>query len=173
MLSDWLERIGRDERWFAGMVKMEAIYRKQCGALVTTEMCECQLNALHLDLASVDAEVVQVESVNAAQEALQCVREDGMSLHEVALEGRYPYQRMRFILEDLVEPWRHQFLCGSPRMVVGPIPQGDGFQLCGIIEKTAPSLADAEIRSRVERRILETYFPESVAKCIHWIIAPN
>ena len=173
VLPDWLERLGRDERWFGGMMKLEAIHRRQCGELITSEICECQLNALRLDLASVEAEVVQLDSADAAQEALQCVRQDGMALRAVATEGGYPHRRIRFILEDLDEPWRHRFLCASPGMVIGPIPQADGFQLCGIIEKVGPNLGDAEIRGRVERRVLESYFSESVAKCIRWIITPS
>ena len=60
-----------------------------------------ELVALRLPLTRFETEVIELESRDAAQEALFCVREDGMSMEEVAVEGHYPYRRVDFLLEDI------------------------------------------------------------------------
>ena len=55
---------------------------------------------MRLRLTRFEVERIELESHDAAKEALFCVREDGMSMEEVATEGRYPYRRAEFLLED-------------------------------------------------------------------------
>jgi hypothetical protein len=74
----------------------------------------------------------------AAQEALFCVREDGMSMEEVASEGRYPYRHPSVLLEEIPEELQQKFLSVHPGDILEPIAHGDGFHLCRIIDKEEP-----------------------------------
>ena len=92
-LAHWLEEMGRDSQWLNEMLAIEAAYGAHCDTLLVPEARQRELMALRLRLTRFEIELIELESHDAAQEALFCVREDGMSLEEVATEGRYPYRR--------------------------------------------------------------------------------
>ena len=100
-LAAWLEEMGRDSQWLDEMLAIEAAYGAHCDTLLVPEARQRELMALRLRLTRFEIELIELESHDAAQEALFCVREDGMSMEEVATEGRYPYRRANFLLEDL------------------------------------------------------------------------
>jgi hypothetical protein len=167
-LPDWLGRIGRDPQWFSNALSMEAIHRQKREALLTKQAREHEVAALRLPLTRFDLETIELDSYDAAREALLCVRDDGMTMAEVAAEGRYPYRRAELLLEDLPEDLQQKFLSVSPGDILEPIPRGDGFHLCRIIDKMEPNVDDPAVRNRAERRILEHHFSELAAKYIQW-----
>jgi len=48
--------------------------------------------------------------------------------------------------------------------VLGPIPNGDGFELRRVIKKIEPRLQDPMVKSRVDERLLAQYFSDLTAK---------
>src|SRR5260370_21685200 len=118
-LPNWLERLGRHLEWFNEMVAMEAAFRRRCDTLLVPQARQRELVVLRLPLTRFETEVIELESRDAAQEALFCVREDGMSMEEVAIEGRYPYRRVGFLLGNISARVPHKVLnaaCGgAPR----------------------------------------------------------
>src|SRR5881227_570004 len=97
-LANWLEQLNRDSQWLDEMLTIEAAYQKHRNTLLVPEARQRELMALRLPLTRFETEVVELESHDAVKEALFCVREDGMSMEEVATEGRYPYRRVDFVL---------------------------------------------------------------------------
>src|SRR5262245_14546697 len=134
-LAHWLEELGRDAQWVNEMLASEAAYGAHCATLLVPEARQRELMALRLHLTRFEIEVIELESHDAAQEALFCVREDGMSMEEVATEGRYPYRRAEFLLEDLPEDAQQKYLSVSAGNVLETIPHGDGFELRRLINK--------------------------------------
>ncbi|HEY2625758.1 MAG TPA: hypothetical protein VGI41_03280 [Candidatus Udaeobacter sp.] len=163
-LPDWLERLGLDLGWFNEMVTMEAGYRRRCDALLVPQARQRELAMLRLPLTRFETEVIELESRDAAQEALFCVREDGLSMEEVAIEGRYPYRRVDFLLEDIPGDGQQRFLSVSAGDVLEPVARGDGFELCRIIEKIEPQPDDPSIKLRVDQRLLNRHFSELASK---------
>ena len=163
--GEWSGPLGRDE-----MLQLEAAYRQQCAALLTREACARMLHALRLPLTRVELETVDLESEDAAREAFLCVHEDGIAMSDVAKDGRYPYRRDEVACEDLPEESQQKILCATPGEVLEPIERGDGFQLCRLVQKIEPDLADARTRERIEQRILEGHFSELASTCVRWII---
>ena len=163
-LAHWLEEMGRDSQWLNEMLAIEAAYGAHCDALLAPEARQRELMALRLRLTRFEIELVELESHDAAQEALFCVREDGMSMEEVATEGRYPYRRADFLLEDLPADAQQKYFSGSPGAVLEPTPHGDGFELCRIIKKVEPRLEDPSVKSRVDQRLLDQYFSHLTTK---------
>src|SRR6266704_5616250 len=100
-LAHWLKELGRDSQWLSEMLAIEAAYGAHCDTLLVPEARQRELMALRLPLTQFEVEVIELESHDAAKEALFCVQQDGMSMEEVAIEGRYPYRRPEFLLEDL------------------------------------------------------------------------
>jgi hypothetical protein len=163
-LPNWLERLGRASEWFNEQLEIEAAYRRRCESLFLPLARQRELVALRLPLTRFETEVLEVESRDAAQEALFCVREDGMSMEEVATEGRYPYRRADFLLEDIPSDAQQRFLSVSAGDVLEPIARGDGFELCRIINKIEPQPDDPAVRLRIDQRLLNRHFSELTSK---------
>ncbi len=167
-LPRWLDQLERDPSWFSEMVSMQAKYRRHSEILLSGAALGQELANLRLPLTRFELEIVEVESRDAAAEALLCIREDGMTMEEVASESRYPYRRTTALLDDIPADSQQKFLSVSAGEVLDPIARGDGFQLCRVMGKSEPSLDDPAVRTRVEARILERHFFELTAKHIEW-----
>src|SRR5437773_1548918 len=163
-LAEWLKRLGRDSEWFNTMLVIDAAYRIRRDALFVPAARQRELVALRLSLTQFETEIIEFESRDAAKEALFCVREDGTSMEKVASEGRYPYRRVSFLLEDIPIDTQQRFLCVSAGQVLKPIERGDGFELCRIVKKIEPSLDDPRVKSRIDQRLLDRHFSELVSK---------
>ena len=165
-LANWLEGLGRDSKWFDEMLAIDAAYRTRRETLLVPQARQHELAALRLPLTRFETEIIEFESRDAAKEALFCVREDGMSMEQVAIEGRYPYRRADFLLEDISPDAQQKFLCVSPGQVLKPIERGDGFELCRIVKKIEPRLEDPRVQSRIDQRLLDRHFSELVSKYV-------
>jgi hypothetical protein len=165
-LSDRLNRIARDEQWFDEMCAMEAAYCQHCEALLDPPARKKELAMLRIPLTRFEAEVIELESTGAAREALFCVREDGMSMEEVAAEGRSPYRRIAFLQEDVPSELEQKFLSLTAGDVLEPLVRGDGFELYRIIEKVEPQLDDPTVRQRIDQRLVERHFSELTSKYV-------
>ena len=135
--------------------------------LLAPEACQRELMSLRLRLTRFEIERIELESRDAAKEALFCVREDGMSMEEVATEGGYPYRRAEFLLEDVPADVQQKYLSVSQGDLLEPMPRGDGFELCRIISKREPRLEDPIVKSRVDQRLLDHYFSDLTSKYTH------
>jgi hypothetical protein len=166
-LAHWLEELGRDPQWLNEMLAIEAAYGAHCETLLVPEARQRELMALRLHLTRFEIEVIELESHDAAKEALFRVREDGMSMEEVATEERYPYRRADLLLEDLPVDAQQKYLSASPGDLLEPMPHGDGFELCRIIKKVEPQLGDPTVQSRVDQRLLDRYFSLLAIKYTH------
>jgi len=173
MLGDWLNRVGRDAEWFEKQMSLEAVFRQQADALLTPQTRRRELAALRLPLTRFDTEIIEFDSREAAREAFLCGRDDGLSMAEIAAEGRYPYRNLQLVLENIDDALQQKFLSLSPGSLLEPIARGDGFQLCKITGKHEPDGEDPAVRRRVKRRILARHFSELAAKHIVWHITLN
>jgi hypothetical protein len=166
-MADWLEEIGRDSQWLNEMLALEAVYAAHCDKLLVPEARQRELMALRLRLTQFEVELIELESHDTAREALFCVREDGMSLEEVATEGRYPYRVANFLLEDLPAEEQQKYVSVSQGDLLEPMPRSDGFALCRIIKKIEPRLEDPTVKLRVDQRLLDHYFSDLTTKYTH------
>ena len=148
------------------MAAMEAAYGARAAALLLPQAFQHELATLRLPLTRFETEVLELESRDAAQEALFCVREDGMSMEEVATEGRYPYRRDEFVLEDVPDEIQQKLLSVSAGQILEPIPRGDGFELCRVVKKTEPLVDDPAVQARVEHRLLDRHFSDLTGKYV-------
>jgi hypothetical protein len=165
-LTNWMGKLGRNSEWFSEMLAIEATYRRRCDTLLVPQARQRELVTLRLPLTRFETEVIELESRDAAKEALFCVREDGMSMEEVALEGRYPYRQMDFLLGDIPADVQQNFLSVSAGDVLEPIEHGDGFQLCRVIKKIEPQPDDPTVKSRIDQRLLDRHFSELISKYV-------
>ena len=166
-LAHWLEEMGRDSQWLNETLAIEAVYGAHCETLLVPEARQRELMTLRLRLTRFEVELIELESQDAAQEALFCVREDGMSLEEVATDGRYPYRVANFLLEDLPAEVQQKYLSVSQGDLLAPMPRSDGFALCRVVKKIEPRLEDPTVKLRVDQRLLDHYFQDLTTKYTH------
>ncbi len=167
-LDGWLEQIGRDREWWREALTMEAIHRRDCAALLSREAYEREIAALRLPLTRFEVEMIELDSIDAAREALLCARDDGMSMEEVAAEGRYPYRHPEVLLEEIPEDLQQKFLSVHPGDILEPIARGDGFHICRVIGKAEPDLNSPVVKERAEERILDRHFADLTNRHIQW-----
>ena len=163
-LTDWLTRLGRDAQWFDEALFMEAAYRRRRESLLDPQARKKELSLMRLPLTRFEAELIEVESKDAAREALFCIREDGMSMEEVAAEARYPYRTISFLREEVPPDLQQKFLSVAIADILDPIERGDGFQLLRITNKTEPDPNDPAVQERIDQRLIERHFSDLTSK---------
>lgn len=161
-LGAWLDQIERDEQWLEETAIMEVLYRRSCESVLNLQARKKQLAMLRIPLTRFETEVIEVESLDAAKEALFCIREDGMSMEEVASEARYPHRRISFRHEDVPAELQRKFWSVTEGDLLEPLPRGDSFELYRITQKSEPDLSDTIVRERIDERLLEQYFGDLV-----------
>jgi len=157
-VNDWTKQIGRDDRLLEEMLAIEAAYQRDYAKVLTEEARRKQLILLRIPLTRFEAEVIGVESLDAAKEALFCMKEDKMSMEEVAAEARYPYRRITFRHEDIPPEWQQKFWSVGAGDLLDPLERGDGFELYRITRKSEPDLSDTIVQGRIDQRLLERHF---------------
>ena len=159
---------GRDQEWHDKMSLLETTFRVVCDDVLSPQARQREVGTLRLQLTMFDLEVLEVDSHDAAREALFCVREDGMAMEEVAAEGRYPFHREQLLLEDISPEMQQQFLSVTPGSVLEPMEIEGAHRLCRVIAKHEPDPADAGVQRRIEQRLLDRHFADAVLQHVRW-----
>ncbi len=172
-LADWLSGIGRDRAWLNQVLRMEVISRRAKEELLTPKMRQAELAALRLPLTRFEVEMIELESKDAAREAALCVSQDGISMEEVAQEGRYPYRQIELLLQEIDAELQQKFLSITPGSMLEPLERGDGFHLARIIRKIEPDANDPALHAKIDESILQRHFSRLVSDYVHWQVLPN
>jgi hypothetical protein len=97
-----------------------------------------------------------------------CVRDDGMSLEEVAAESRVGLDSRRQYLRD-IDPWLRPLILGAARdELIGPFRHENRFVIAQLVEKTVPSPDDVALQRRVGGRLLQSVIDLEVSQRIRW-----
>jgi hypothetical protein len=169
-IAEWLNALNRDESWFEQTLSMEGAFRRECQKLLTPQVAKREISALRLPLTRFDVETIAFDSLEAAREAVMCVRTDGMSMAEVAQEGGHRYRRTELLLEDIPEELQQKFLSLTPGNVLDPITRENRFEVARVLGKTEPRMNNPAVRLRIEQRILERHFAALSSKHVRWEI---
>jgi hypothetical protein len=159
-LTGWLQNLGHDSEWFEQMLKMETTYQECRARLLDAKARKKELSILRLPLTRFEAEIIELDSRDAAKEALFCIRHDGMSMEEIASEGRYPYRQISFLQENATAELQQKLLSVRSGDVLEPIPRGDGFELLYVKKKIEPQADDPVVQTRIDQKLLERHFSE-------------
>ena len=158
--------------WQGELRELEHAYQRQRGALLIPDAREATLAAMRLSLTRVELEVLELESSDAAREALLCLREDGETMAEVAHDGGYPLRQREWWAGEVAADLQSRLLSASPGEVLGPFAHEDEFQIYRLLRKIEPHLTDEIVSAQVDQHLVEQHFAELAAKRIRWIIAP-
>lgn len=167
-LGAWLEQLGRDLDWFEEQVRNETIFALEKERILTAQSRQRELSSLRLQLTAFELETIEFDSHDAACEALLCVREDGMSMEEVATEGRYPYFEEKPLMEDIPDDIQQLFLSVTVGEILEPMERNGSFRLCRVAGKTEPDTNDPAVQQRVDKRILQRHFADLMGRHVRW-----
>ncbi len=172
-LSQWLAQLGRDGPWFETLLAQESGHRWNCEQVSTPENRVRTLAALRLPLTCFEVELMDLESADAVREACFCLSTDGLSMEELAEQEHNQVERREILLEEFPEELQQRFLSAESGQVLPLITTDDRFQVCRILKKREPALADEKVLARVDAELLAGHFGNLVAKQIVWLIGPD
>jgi hypothetical protein len=108
------------------------------------------------------------ESADAAREAACCVREDGLTLSEVAIESRQPVRDTRDLLERLDPGLRQAVLGADVDELVGPLIVGLRHEVVWVVGKKPGDLADPIVRARAEEAVVDQMVARAILTHVRW-----
>ena len=168
-LTAALGQIERDAGWFEECLRMEAAFGRLSALWLNQAERARALASRRHGLTRLQIESLLAPSRDAAQEAVLCLRENQASMEELAQAcGSHREQRDLF-LEDFAPDLQQLFVCAQPGEVLN-LPEDDsGFLVCRILAKHDPDLADADVSSRIDQKLLEDRFSELTRDRIQWV----
>ncbi len=122
--------------------------------IATPEAIDHCLAGHRLDWLRLRGEELVLAELGAAREARLLVREDGLSLGEVAERaGTVPRERSVY-LEDVPDDATAAFAAAAPGEVVGPWQQDAGWRVLVLGDKVPPSAEDTVLAQRATDELL-------------------
>ena len=92
----------------------------------------------------------------AAQEAVQCVKEDGLPLAEVAALSHGAVERRSVLLEEIDPSQRDLWLAAEVRDVLGPFDADGAFEVTALVARAMPALANPRVAVRARHALVDT-----------------
>ncbi len=118
-----------------------------------------------------ETEELTSASEDAAREARLCVREDGATLEEVAVElGTRLVERTRVFAETESE-LASRLAAASPGELVGPLTTDDGYLLARLRAKRPPSADDPLVVARARAELVAETIARHAAGRVTWHVA--
>lgn len=139
--------------------------------VVTPQRVAAQIADHQLDWIRFACRYVWFPEERLAREASFCVREDGLTLEEVAHDARGVVQQWDFYLDEMDAAARPHFLATRQGDWLGPVRMLAGFPLFAIERKQMPHSDDPCIRQRAEQAIVASLIEAESNKRVKWLRA--
>ena len=167
-LSGWLAALGRERSWLAETVRIEAAFDRLSSLAIAGDARARKLALMELSMARIEMETLELDSEAAAREAFLCVRNDGSSLSEVAVETGFRAERAEVWIDTLDDTLGSRLLNAAEGEVIGPIEHDGGFRVYQVLRKLKASLTEPAVTSRIDKLIVDELF---AGICAHHIQA--
>jgi hypothetical protein len=104
-----------------------------------------------------------------AREGAMCLRDDGMTLEEVARSASLDvFDRQDLYVGDADPDVRDALLAATPGELVGPLKWGDTYALFLIHDKMLPSVDDPAVHHRALDAVLRLALEREAASRVTW-----
>jgi hypothetical protein len=137
-------------------------------AAVTPEAVQREIGHRHTEWIRIDCRTIRFADAARAREAALCLREDGLSLDEVAGAARTSVAESRFYLDELEPDARPMFLAARQVDVLGPILFEGSHTLFRVLDKVMPSERDPEILRLAQASVLAQALAKETARRVQW-----
>lgn len=152
----------------AHLERVESAFRDRARAATTTDALTTQLERHRLEWTRVDLERLSFATADAAREAACCIREDGLTLGDVAIESRQPIRDTRQLLEQLDPPLRDRVLGAGHDELVGPVAVGSRHEIAWVVATRPADLDDPIVRARAELAVVDQLVAHSILTRVRW-----
>jgi hypothetical protein len=151
------------------IARIEAAYQILRHQIITPQARRAQIAHHHLDWIRFDCRYIWFPEEYLAREAALCLREDGLTLDEVARDSRFIVQHHNFYLDEIEPAGRNHFLAAQAGDWLGPLDLFAGFTLFGVLSKCLPSDDDLHVRQRAEEAIMRSACSREISRCVTWL----
>jgi hypothetical protein len=171
----WLDALPPDEvsERIMHLARLESAFCARARAAVTGHALASQLARHRLEWTRVDLERVSFDTADRAREAVCCVRDDGLTLTEVAIESRHSVRDTRDLLERIDPELRDVVLCAGVDELVGPVAVGSRHEVVCVVDKTPADLADPLVRARAEAAVVDQMIARAILTHVRWAERPR
>jgi hypothetical protein len=150
------------------IARIEAEFERQRQQTITPTLIETKIADRRIEWIHFDCRYVWFPEERIAREAAFCVKEDGLTLDELAYDALGVVQQWNFYLDEIEAPARPHFLAARRGDWLGPIRMMEGFPLFSILAKTMPAADDPQIRERAEHAIISVLMKQAINERVHW-----
>ena len=167
----WLEGLESDvlARRLSHLSSVEAHFKAQADALRTEQMLSLQVSRNRLDWMRVDLERLSFDDESAAREAVLCIKEDGLTMEDVAVDSHQSVRDTAEILERLEPELRDAVLSASIDEIIGPVQIADRYEVAMLVGKKPADLADSLVRARAEVAVVENLISKAMLSHVRWV----
>jgi hypothetical protein len=151
-----------------GEPDLDRAYGRFVAEAVTPAALGSVLETRRSDWIRVDCRTLVFPAEAAAREAALCVRDDGMSLAEVAAQAGVEMREHVLYLEDAADELGSVLLSARTGELLGPLPLADRFALLLVDDKADPTLDDPEILRRVQEAARRRAIEREVVNRVTW-----
>jgi hypothetical protein len=120
------------------------------------------VDANRLEWMRLELDTVSFPIEPAAREAILCIREDGLTLYDVAALSHRTVARKAMALEDIDPEHRDRLLAAEPGRIVGPLPVDDRFEVTALVSRTAATLADSAVAARARQALVDVTIQRAI-----------
>ena len=136
------------------ILSIEDAYRTACERSVGDDSLLTVIDAHRLEWILIDVEAIAFAGEAAAREAMLCIRQDGLSLDDVAALSQLSVVRMQMFLADAPPEHRDRLLSEEPGGLMGPLSVDGRFHVATVRGRTLPTLDDDRVARRARAELL-------------------
>lgn len=168
----WLEGLASVDvpAGISRLVVLESEYQAAARRALGPQALATQLARHRLDWLRIDLERLSFDDEHAAREAALCIREDGLSLSEVAAESGAAIVDTRAVIADLPTELRDPALSARVDALIGPIAVGERFEIALVAGKANGELSDVLVRDRAEQAVMAQLVSRAMLAHVAWAI---
>jgi len=155
------------------LAQLESGFRTQARAAASVDALASQIARHRLEWTRVDLERVSFNTADAAREAICCVRDDGLTLTDVAIESRRAVRDTRDLLERIEPELQDTVLSADIDQIVGPVAVGPRYEVVCVVDKRSADLADPLVRERAEAAVIEQMVARAILMHVRWAGRPR
>jgi len=163
-----IRRFDIDEEQLQHLVQLEEFFQWFSNYSLTNEAIRNHIRSYSLDWTQFRFKHLSFPREEMAQEAMLCVKEDGLDFDDIAGHAKIKIVEEFFNYDDLDDVLKGLFLVAQKGSLVGPVLFQDQFSLFWIVGRSAPTEQDPEITKKAKDDLLQKIVDREVADKVRW-----
>ena len=138
-------------------------------AAITDDAIRREVQLHKMEWVRLECRALAFPDAAQAREAALCLRDDGLSMDDVAASAHLEAADMRFYVDELDPALQPYFVSAMPGDVIGPSAVDERWTLFQVLSKTMPGESDPEVRDRAAGRLFARALTNEAQRRVHWL----